>query len=104
MGAATIGALAACLTTGAWIPQLVRTWRSRSARDLSWPYLATTLIGITLWMVYGILRRDPAMFGANVVAIAFVAPLCVGKAISDRRTARAALPSMLTVDTIPSQV
>lgn len=88
MGAATIGALAACMTTGAWIPQLVRTWRSRSAHDLSWTYLMTTLLGVTLWMVYGILRRDVAMFGANVVAIAFVGPLCLGKALSDRRAVR----------------
>lgn len=56
-----VGLLAAVLTTGSWIPQLLRVWRTRSSDDLSWGYLATFTSGLVLWLVYGISRRDPAL-------------------------------------------
>jgi uncharacterized protein with PQ loop repeat len=51
------GYLAATLTTASWIPQIVRTWRSRSAGDLSLGMLATFTLGIALWLVFGLARR-----------------------------------------------
>ena len=55
-----VGLLAAVLTTGSWIPQLVRVWRTRSTDDLSWSYLGTFASGVFLWLVYGLYREDPA--------------------------------------------
>jgi MtN3 and saliva related transmembrane protein len=66
---AAVGLLAGALTTGAWLPQLHRTWRSRSAHDLSWVYLLTTTTGIALWLTYGLLTRDVAVIAANTVTI-----------------------------------
>ena len=43
---AAIGLVAGALTTIAWLPQLPRTWRKRSAHELSWPYIAMTYAGI----------------------------------------------------------
>lgn len=87
MSGATFGLIAACLTTGAWIPQLVRTWRLRSARDLSWAYLTTTMVGLASWLVYGVSRGDLALLGANAVSLTLVLTLSTFKAISDRRPA-----------------
>ena len=39
MSLSLLGLLAGALTTGAWLPQLLRTWRRGSAEDISWPYL-----------------------------------------------------------------
>lgn len=88
-----LGLLAASLTTGAWLPQILRTWQSRSAHDLSWGYLATTFIGLTCWLAYGLGRRDAAIVLANAVSLTLLASLCVFKAASDRstRTARRAV-------------
>ena len=48
MGAVTLlGAAAGILTTGAWLPQLVRCWQTRSAGDISWSYLL--VLGIGVW-------------------------------------------------------
>ena len=67
-----VGVLAAVITTASWMPQVIRTWRRRSARDFSWVYLALFATGTTLWLVYGILRRDAAVIGANGVTVLLV--------------------------------
>lgn len=67
-----IGGLAAFGTTAAWLPQVVRTWRSRSAEDFSWGYLAMFSTGVALWNVYGVLRKDPVIIAANAVTLALV--------------------------------
>jgi MtN3 and saliva related transmembrane protein len=67
-----VGLLAAVLTTGSWIPQLVRVWRTRSTDDLSWGYLASFATGVFLWLVYGLYREDPAIVLANGFTFAAV--------------------------------
>ena len=75
MTVATLGLLAGALTTAAWLPQLLRTWRRGSAEDLSWFYLVTFGTGVAGWLAYGLLTRDPAVLVANVVTLALVASL-----------------------------
>ncbi|MBD1909978.1 MULTISPECIES: SemiSWEET transporter [unclassified Leptolyngbya] len=49
-----LGMVAGTLTTAAFIPQLLKTWQSRSARDISMAWLATFTTGILLWFIYGL--------------------------------------------------
>src|SRR5690349_22990080 len=45
----------ATLTTIAFVPQVMRAWRTRSSRDISlWAFVIFS-IGVSLWLVYGIL-------------------------------------------------
>jgi MtN3 and saliva related transmembrane protein len=67
-----IGFTAAALTTGAWLPQVIKTWKSRSAEDFSWAYLAMFAGGVGLWAVYGYWRHDPAVLAANVITVLLV--------------------------------
>jgi MtN3 and saliva related transmembrane protein len=73
-----IGLLAGALITAAWVPQLRQTWKSRSARDISWSYLILFSGGVAMWEVYGILRRDWAIMLTNgltlilVLSVAFI--------------------------------
>jgi MtN3 and saliva related transmembrane protein len=76
----TVGLVAGVLTTTAWLPQIVRTWRSRSAQDLSWPYLLVFGSGIVLWLVYGALVANLPLLVANAVTILFVGVLVFLKA------------------------
>ena len=55
MNADLIGTLASTLTTIAFVPQVWRAWRTRSARDLSLPMYLIFTAGVTLWFVYGLL-------------------------------------------------
>jgi MtN3 and saliva related transmembrane protein len=67
-----VGLLAGALTTGAWLPQLWQTWRSRSAEDLSWAYLLTIATGFAAWLAYGLLAGDVAVVATNVVTLLLV--------------------------------
>ena len=54
MNADLIGTVAAVLTTIAFVPQVWRIWKTRSARDLSLPMYLIFTVGVALWFVYGL--------------------------------------------------
>jgi MtN3 and saliva related transmembrane protein len=74
-----MGLVAGVLTTACWLPQLVRSWRTRSTRDFSWLYLIVLTVGVSLWAVYGILRADVVIMLANLVTVCFLLFLLVMK-------------------------
>jgi MtN3 and saliva related transmembrane protein len=78
-GATAIGALSAILTTFSWIPQALKTIRTRRADDFSWSYLAMFASGVSGWVAYGVLRNDPIIIGANAVAAGLILPIIVIK-------------------------
>jgi MtN3 and saliva related transmembrane protein len=70
-----IGVIAAALTTSAFLPQLIKVWRSKSAKDVSLGMFVVFTIGIALWLLYGVLRSDPVIIAANIVT--FVLALAI---------------------------
>lgn len=54
----TIGMIAGTLTTIAFLPQVIRLYRTKSARDISWPMIILFNIGVILWAVYGFLIEN----------------------------------------------
>jgi MtN3 and saliva related transmembrane protein len=64
-----IGLLAAALTTSALIPQALRAWRTRSTGDLSMPAYMAYVTGVALWLVYGLILRDPPLIAANAISL-----------------------------------
>lgn len=70
MNPTTLGLVAGTLTSIAAIPQLVKTLRTRHARDISiWQPLLLA-IGVALWLIYGILIHDTPLMLANIVPLA----------------------------------
>ncbi|MER6694307.1 SemiSWEET family sugar transporter [Streptomyces minutiscleroticus] len=65
-----LGLVAGTLTTCCWLPQLLKSWRTRSTADFSWLYLAVFGTGVTLWMIYGLLKRDIAIAMTNTLTLA----------------------------------
>jgi len=70
-----LGTLAATISALSLVPQVVKTWRTRSADDLSMGWLLTALCGATLWMSYGIFAPAWAVVAGNAVPLALVALL-----------------------------
>jgi MtN3 and saliva related transmembrane protein len=64
-----IGIIAAILTTFSFVPQIVRSLRTRSVKDVSPITLFQLSAGVLLWMVYGIARKDPIIICANAVTL-----------------------------------
>jgi len=62
-----IGLIAAVLTTSAYVPQAYKTWKTKSAGNISLTMYIAMFIGIILWLIYGIYLNSLAMILANVV-------------------------------------
>ena len=65
-----IGLVAAFCTTIAFIPQVVRTWKSRSTEDISLGMFVFYAAGVFAWLVYGLLIRDIPLIASNAVTFA----------------------------------
>jgi MtN3 and saliva related transmembrane protein len=74
-----IGLIAGTLTTISFLPQVIRTLRTRHAADLSAAWLFTFATGTACWLTYGILRSDVAVGAANLVTFVLVLILVVAK-------------------------
>lgn len=75
----TLGLVAGVLTTIAYLPQLIKTWQSKSADDLSWSMLITLCAGIILWLVYGFSVHDIPIVAANIVTFVLASVILVLK-------------------------
>jgi MtN3 and saliva related transmembrane protein len=67
-----LGMVAAVFTTGAMLPQAIKVWRSKTARDLSLLMYLMFWTGIALWVAYGIAIGSIAVICANVSALLMV--------------------------------
>jgi MtN3 and saliva related transmembrane protein len=64
-----LGLLAGTLTTAAFLPQVIKTWRSRSAGDISLVMFALFSLGVLLWIVYGFTVGAVPVIVANVITL-----------------------------------
>ena len=67
-----IGLIAASLTTSSFIPQAVRIWRTRSARDVSLAMYAMMTVGTLLWLAYGLLLGSLSLILSNGIGALMV--------------------------------
>lgn len=64
-----IGLAAATLTTISFIPQVYRSLRTRNTHSISLGMYTLFTIGISLWLVYGLLSHDLPVTLANGVTL-----------------------------------
>ncbi|HEX4855520.1 MAG TPA: SemiSWEET transporter [Limnobacter sp.] len=64
-----LGFLAAILTTGAFVPQVVYCWKTRDTRSISLGMYACFCTGVLLWLVYGLLVDQWPVVVANSVTL-----------------------------------
>lgn len=74
-----LGMIAGILTTVAFLPQVVKTWKSRSAKDLSLGMFSIFCLGVLLWLIYGLLVSDLPIILANLVTLVLALTLLVFK-------------------------
>ncbi|TAE61523.1 MAG: hypothetical protein EAZ87_01610 [Nostocales cyanobacterium] len=66
-----IGLAAATLTTVAFLPQMFQTWKTKSAKDVSYVMLITFISGLFLWLIYGIILGALPIILANSLTLFF---------------------------------
>jgi len=67
----TIGLLAAFLTTSAFLPQVIKAWKTRSVEDISLLMYVLFTAGIALWLCYGIVIKNRPIIIANASTLTF---------------------------------
>ena len=66
-----LGFAAGFCTTGALLPQVLKTIKTRKTRDISLGYYVFLVVGLVLWISYGILLKEAPIIVANVIALVF---------------------------------
>lgn len=66
-----LGFIAATLTTLSFLPQLLKTWQTKSAGDVSLLMLSTFSVGVFLWLLYGMFIQSWPVIVANFLTLIF---------------------------------
>jgi len=75
----SLGFVAGALVTCSLIPQLIRVFRLRSAREISMLFTTLLLLGLILWLTYGVFFRLIPVIIWNAVGIILVVVLLYAK-------------------------
>ena len=67
-----IGLIAAFLTTFAYLPQSIKTIRTKHTKDLSLQTIIMLEFGLVAWLIYGLIISDIPIIAANTVSIIFM--------------------------------
>ena len=68
-GIQILGMLAGTITSITFLPQVIKVWKSRSAKDLSLLMLVLLMVGVSLWLVYGLVIMDGAIIYTNSMVL-----------------------------------
>ena len=60
-----LGITAGILVLSSFIPQLHKAYKTKRMLDVSIYLMALIASGMFLWVIYGIIRRDPVIIGTN---------------------------------------
>jgi len=74
-----IGLLAGLLTTVSLVPQVMKIWKSRSAKDVSLKMFAAFSVGVALWLAYGVLQQELPMILWNGVSLVLASAILAMK-------------------------
>lgn len=74
-----IGYAAAMLTTASFVPQALHTFRTKDVRGISLAMYSAFVVGILLWLVYGLLLGAWPIVIANAVTLALAATILTMK-------------------------
>jgi MtN3 and saliva related transmembrane protein len=74
-----IGMVAGALTTLAYLPQVVKTWKSKSTKDISVSTFVSLFLGLLMWVFYGVSIHSMPVIVANIVSLALVLVVLIFK-------------------------
>ena len=64
-----VGYAAATLTTLAFIPQTLHSWRSRDLSGVSLGMYSLFTLGVACWLLYGIMLESWPIIAANTITL-----------------------------------
>ena len=79
-----IGYCAAFLTTIAFLPQAIQSWRTRDLSGISVGMYSLFTIGVGLWLIYGLIIEKWPLIVANALTFALALSILVLKLRDDK--------------------
>lgn len=79
-----LGSIAATLTTASFIPQAWQVWRTRHTKDISLGMYTLFILGVVLWLFYGILLGSWPIIIANGITACLAGTVLAMKLHFDR--------------------
>ena len=70
-----IGYIAGTLTTFASLPQLIKSLKEKDMSNISLAFVITFTTGLTLWLIYGVLKNDYPIIVFNILSLMFWIPI-----------------------------
>ncbi len=64
-----LGLAAGTITSITFLPQVLQIWKTKSAKDLSLQMLLLLILGVTMWLTYGLLVKDTAIIYTNSMVL-----------------------------------
>ena len=75
----TIGLVAASLTTLAFLPQALKIFKTKQTKDISLGMYIVFVLGIILWLIYGIMINDLPIIFANILSLVLSSSILILK-------------------------
>jgi len=67
-----VGLAAAFFATISFLPQVIKSYQSKSTKDLSWGWLASFSLGVLLWLIYGLMINSTPVILANIATMSLL--------------------------------
>ena len=74
-----VGIVAAICTTGAFLPQAIKTFKTKDTKGISLLMYSFSTLGIFLWLVYGLFLHDTPLILANSITVLLCGSILVLK-------------------------
>ncbi len=68
-GVFLLGLVAGAITSVGFIPQLIRGYKTKELKDVSYFMPAILAVGMTLWLLYGVLKEALPIIIANALGV-----------------------------------
>ncbi|WP_223815987.1 SemiSWEET transporter [Adhaeribacter rhizoryzae] len=66
-----LGLVAGACTSLAAVPQLVKTWKTKEVENISMKMFLFYVVGMSMWLTYGIIKSDLPIIITNAIALTF---------------------------------
>lgn len=64
-----LGLAAGTISSITFLPQVIQVWKTKSARDLSLGMMGLLILGVSMWLVYGIILGSVAIIYTNTMVL-----------------------------------
>jgi len=75
------GTIAAILTTVSFVPQALKTLKTKQTHDISLFMYVLFIAGVLMWLIYGLLIKSLPIILANAVTMCLIIPILIMKLI-----------------------